>query len=81
MVTILSSLYHEIGLSMVMGQSPKEKNGEATGNRHWSFPKNILQTSATGKLLHNAHDSRHLLAGFLFSERHIFMQTLSTLSE
>ena len=31
------------------------------------FPKNILETWATGKLLHNAHDSRHQLAGFLFS--------------
>ena len=44
-----------------------------------SFPKNILDTWATGRLLLNAHDSRHLLAGFLFSKRHIFMQTLSKL--
>ena len=51
------------------------------GKKDRSFPKNILETSATGKLLHNAHDSRHLLAGFLLSESHIFMQTLSTLSE
>jgi hypothetical protein len=41
------------------------------------FPKNIFLTSATGKLLLNAHDSRHLLAGFLLSEHHIFMQALS----
>jgi hypothetical protein len=46
-----------------------------------SFPKNILETSATGKLLHNAHDSQHLLAGFLFSEHHIFMQALARLRE
>jgi len=44
-----------------------------------SFPKNILLTWAKGKLLHNAHDSRHLLAGFPFSLHHIFMQALSKL--
>ena len=32
-----------------------------------------------GKLLYNAHDSRHLSAGLLLSEHHIFMQTLSKL--
>jgi hypothetical protein len=41
------------------------------------FPKNIFLTSATGKLLPNAHDSRHLLAEVLLSEHHIFMQALS----
>ena len=46
-----------------------------------SFPKNILETWAMGKLLHNGHDSRHLLAEFLFSEHHIFIQTLSRLRE
>ena len=44
-----------------------------------SFPKNILVTWATGKLLHNAHDSRHLLAEFLLSEHHIFMLALAKL--
>jgi hypothetical protein len=36
---------------------------------------------ATGKLLYNAHDAHHLLAGFLFTERHIFMQTPARLRE
>jgi hypothetical protein len=46
------------------------------------FPrKYFTDTWAAGKLLHNAHDSHHLLAGFLFSERHIFMQALSRLGE
>ena len=53
--------------------------GQVNNNR--SFPKNILQTSATGKPLYNAHDSRHQLAGFLFSVHHIFMQALSRLRE
>jgi len=44
-----------------------------------SFPKNISVTWATGKLLHNAHNSRYLLAESLCSEHHIFMQTLSKL--
>lgn len=34
-----------------------------------------------GKLLHNPHYSHHLLAGALFSEHHIFMQTFSRLRE
>ncbi|MEJ2363342.1 MAG: hypothetical protein P8017_01455 [Deltaproteobacteria bacterium] len=42
-----------------------------------SFPKDILETQATGKLLHNGHDSRHQLAGFLLSEHHIFMLALA----
>ena len=46
-----------------------------------SFPKNSLETRATGKLLHNGHDSQHLLARFRFSEHHIFMQTLARLRE
>jgi hypothetical protein len=48
---------------------------------YWSFPKNVLENEATGKLLHNPHYSRHLLAEFLFSKRHIFMQALSRLRE
>ena len=36
---------------------------------------------ATGKLLHNAHDSRHPLAGFLFGVHHIFMLALARLKE
>ena len=51
----------------------------ARGNGSRNFPKNILVKSATGKLLHNAHNSRHLLAEFLFSEHHIFMQTFAKL--
>jgi len=46
-----------------------------------SFPKNILVIQATGKLLHNAHDSLDLLAGFLLSEHHIFMLALARLRE
>jgi hypothetical protein len=46
-----------------------------------TFPKNILETEATGKLLHNAHDSRHLLVGFVLSEHHIFMLALAKLRE
>jgi len=42
-----------------------------------SFPKNISVTWATEKLLHNAHNSRYLLAESLFSEHHIFMQTFA----
>jgi hypothetical protein len=46
-----------------------------------SFPRNTPVTLATGKLLHNAHDSLHLLAGFLASEHHIFMLAPARLRE
>jgi hypothetical protein len=45
------------------------------------FPPNYFRDIGPGKLLHNAHDSHHLLAGFLLSEHHIFMQTLARLRE
>jgi hypothetical protein len=42
-----------------------ETNGVVKGRTYRTFPKNILVIEATGRLLYNAHDSRHLLAVFL----------------
>ena len=50
-------------------------------NENQEFPQKYFRNIGHGEPLHNAHDSRRLLAGFLLSVHHIFMQALARLRE